>query len=123
MRRIGVFGFAVGLGVITLCGCEAGLTASFESPDSGSRIRAVVASADEPDRSDLRGMVDALGSDDPALRTLSIAVLERAVGERFGYDPWATEANRRRAIDRWEVWLAQLEEATPDRISPPPGTP
>ena len=113
MWRIGACASLVGVGVLALGGCEAGLPASFESSDAGSRIRAVVASADDPDAGDLRGMVDALGSDDPALRTLAIAALERAVGERFGYDPWAAEIDRRRAIDRWETWLAQHAEAAP----------
>ncbi len=50
-------------------------------------------------------MVDGLESDDPALRTLAIAALERTAGERFGYDPWAPEAERRTAIGRWRQWL------------------
>lgn len=50
-------------------------------------------------------MVDSLGSDDPALRTLAIAALERTAGDRFGYDPWASEGERREAIGRWRQWL------------------
>ncbi|MGD1917161.1 MAG: hypothetical protein ACFCBV_13380 [Phycisphaerales bacterium] len=123
MRRIGAFALLLGVGVLASGGCEAGLPASFESADAGSRIRAVVASADDPDAADLRGMVEALGSDDPALRTLAIAALERAVRERFGYDPWAAEIDRRRAIDRWEVWLAQHAEAASGPATMPAGTP
>jgi len=100
-------------------GCEADLPASFDSPDAGSRLRAVVSSVENPDRDDLRGMVAALGSDDPALRSLAIAALERTAGERFGYDAWATEVDRRRAIDRWDVWLAQQAEASP-KATPTP---
>ena len=92
-----------------LMGCRASLPADFEAPDAGSRIRAVVASAENPTEADLRGMVRALGSDDPALRTLAVAALERTAGERFGYDPWAPEAERREAIGRWRQWLASRD--------------
>lgn len=93
-----------------LGGCRASLPADFEAPDAGSRIRAVVASANRPSEADLRGMVRSLESDDPALRTLAVAALERTAGERFGYDPWAPEAERREAIGRWKQWLAGRDE-------------
>jgi hypothetical protein len=93
------------MGLGGLMGCRASLPADFEAPDAGSRIRAVVANAQEPSADDLRGMVDALATDDPALRTLAIAALERTAGERFGYDPWAPEGERREAIGRWRQWL------------------
>ena len=94
-----------------LGGCSADLPASFDAPDAGSRIRAVVAGSVSPGEADLRGMVRALGSDDPALRTLAIAALERTTGERFGYDPWAASADRRAAVGRWRQWLASRVEA------------
>lgn len=90
---------------LALAGCSASLPADFQAPDAGSRIRAVVASAREPTREDLQGMVESLGSDDPALRTLAVAALERTAGNRFGYDPWAPEGERRQAIGRWRQWL------------------
>ncbi len=90
---------------LALAGCRASLPADFQAPDAGSRIRAVIASARQPTSEDLRGMVEALGSDDPALRTLAIAALERTAGERFGYDPWASQTERREAIGRWRQWL------------------
>lgn len=88
-----------------VAGCTAPLPASFDAPDAGSRIRAVVASTERPTLEALEGMVAGLGSDDPALRTLSIAALERTAGTRFGYDPWAAESDRRTAIGRWRRWL------------------
>lgn len=90
---------------LALAGCRASLPADFQAPDAGSRIRAVIASAREPTREDLQGMVDSLRSDDPALRTLAIAALERTARDRFGYDPWALEGERREAIGRWRQWL------------------
>jgi hypothetical protein len=81
------------MGLGGLMGCRASLPADFEAPDAGSRIRAVVANAQEP------------SADDLALRTLAIAALERTAGERFGYDPWAPEGERREAIGRWRQWL------------------
>ena len=99
---------AIGIGGLAAwgVGCSASLPADFDAPDAGSRIRAVVASAQNPTEDDLRGMVDALESDDPALRTLAVAALERTAGERFGYHPWAAEGERREAIGRWRQWLA-----------------
>lgn len=101
------------LAVGGLGGCRASLPADFEAPDAGSRIRAVVASAERPSEADLRGMVLALESDDPALRTLAVAALERTAGDRFGYDPWAPEDERRKAIGRWKQWLAGRDERQP----------
>lgn len=88
-----------------LAGCRASLPADFEAPDAGSRIRAVIASVHHPTEDDLRGMVGGLGSDDPALRTLAIAAIQRSAGDRFGYDPWAPEGERWEAIGRWRLWL------------------
>lgn len=96
-----------------MAGCRASLPADFEAPDAGSRIRAVIARAKEPSREDLRGMVDSLGSDDPALRTLAIAALDRTAGDRFGYDPWAPEGERREAIGRWRQWLEAMSGPQP----------
>lgn len=98
---------------LLLGGCRAPLPADFEAPDAGSRIRAVVASARQPTFEDLQGMVRSLESDDPALRTLAIAALERTAGQRFGYDPWAPAGERRVAIDRWKRWLDDREAARP----------
>ena len=97
------------VGGLAMAGCNASLPADFEAPDAGSRIRAVVATARQPTHEDLTQMVRALGSDDPALRSMSIAALERTAQDRFGYDAWAPEAERRAAIDRWKRWLDQRE--------------
>ena len=97
-------------------GCRAPLPADFEAPDAGSRIRAVIATARQPTHEDLSQMVMALGSDDPALRSLAIAALERTAQDRFGYDAWAPEDQRRAAIDRWKQWL---DDRQPSRSARP----
>lgn len=103
-----------------MAGCRASLPADFDAPDAGSRIRAVVAAADRPTPEDLAQMVRSLGSDDPALRSMAIAALERTTGERFGYDAWAPRGDRQAAIDRWKGWLDAYrpprrgEPASPD---------
>jgi len=103
----------LGLVLLGVAGCQASLPADFAAPDAGSRIRAVIASAKEPTPEDLRGMVGGLDSDDPALRTLAIAALERTAGDRFGYDPWAPEGERREAIGRWRRWLDAMHGPQP----------
>ncbi|MCW5758011.1 MAG: hypothetical protein KIT54_12310 [Phycisphaeraceae bacterium] len=108
MRR---WAFGLGFSTFLLVGCSADMPASFDAPDAGSRLRAVVAGARAPQMDDLRGMVQALDSDDPALRMLAIAALVRTTGERFGYDPWADTGERRLAVGRWRQWLASVGEA------------
>ena len=107
------------IAALAMAGCNASLPADFEAPDAGSRIRAVITTAQQPTQEDLTQMVRALGSDDPALRSLSIAALQRTAGDRFGYDAWAPEPERRAAIDRWKRWLDEREGRGPAESTTP----
>ncbi|MEQ8317748.1 MAG: hypothetical protein RIE77_02345 [Phycisphaerales bacterium] len=109
----------ISVGALAMAGCNASLPADFEAPDAGSRIRAVIATARQPTHEDLTQMVRALNSDDPALRSLSIAALQRTAGDRFGYDAWAPEPERRAAIDRWKRWLDERKGSGPAASTTP----
>ena len=69
------------------------------------------------DRSALPGMVDSLNDDDPAVRLFAIAALEKFSGDRFGYEYYLDEEQRKPSIARWREWLKQQQQqpdATPE---------
>ena len=64
-----------------------------------------------PDRSALPQLVDSLNDDDPAVRLFAIAALEKFTGDRFGYEYYLDEDQRKPAIARWREWLKQQEQS------------
>ena len=78
---------------------------------------AVVAAADSGGADDLPRLVSRLESSDPAERMLSILILERRTGERFGYDHSDPEYKRRASINRWKEWLASADADTSARAA------
>ncbi|MEO1009236.1 MAG: hypothetical protein AAFX79_11780 [Planctomycetota bacterium] len=86
-------------------GCRSTILPSGDGRDPVSRLRAITRASDPPTDDEYRFMVSALRSDDGALRVLAIAALERSAGERFGYHPYSSQADREVAVGRWEDWL------------------
>lgn len=83
----------------------------FDSPEPAARNVAIVQSVDQPNSpTTLRDLVSMLNSDDPATRLLAIAALERKTGHRLGYDPAASDQERKEAIRAWYRWLAEQSE-------------
>lgn len=79
---------------------------SFDSVDPAGRMHAAAAAAASSDRTALPELIEMLRSDDLAERLVAIGTLERLTGERFGYDPSASDESRRAAIGRWEARAA-----------------
>jgi len=52
-------------------------------------------------------LVEELEHDDPAVRMMAINALQRLTGERLGYNPYASTAQRRPAV---EAWVAAVRE-------------
>jgi len=103
-------GVLVTLYVSVLSGCGAKMVKGFDSPEPAARNVAIVQSVDvlmddSSETTTLERLVSLLGSDDPATRLLAIAALERRTGERLGYDPTATNAERIAGIQAWMAWL------------------
>jgi hypothetical protein len=91
----------------------------FDSPDPAAKLYATHRAGEQRDRSAMPHLVEQLDSDDPAVRMMSIAALERITGERFGYNPYATLTQRRRATDRWiEAVRSGQFGASPNQEAP-----
>lgn len=98
------------LGACAASGCTRSAPRGFDAAAPEARIDAILEVAREEDRTKVRELVEALDSDDPAVRMVAIRTLERLTGETRGYEhsdpPW----RRREAVARWEAWA---EEAVP----------
>lgn len=91
-------------------GCApSAIEGGFESPHPASRIYAArrAASAADPveARKAIPHLIDALESDDPALRLIASDALWKLTGETYGYRYFDPEPVRLDAVDRWvEAW-------------------
>jgi len=61
------------------------------------------------DWSEIPMLIDALGSDDLAVRALSGHALYRATGERRGFDPRAEPEVRAESVERWRSWWSERQ--------------
>ena len=86
-------------------------------PDPQVNIAGIREAAARKDRSKLPGLVDQLESDDPAVRMYAIHALETFAGQRFGYEYYFDEDQRKPSLARWREWLKQQQ----GQPQPPPG--
>jgi hypothetical protein len=105
-----------GLGlVLGLCGVM-GCTAPRPSPniadaDPTVKIAGIRQAVARKDRAALPALVEQLDSDDPAVRLFAMGALERFAGERFGYEYYFDEEQRKPSLARWREWLKRQMEA------------
>jgi hypothetical protein len=84
------------------CGCGPSATqGGFDSPNSAARLYAIEIAARNNDRRSIADLIQQLQSDDPAVRMLAIATLERITGETYGYRHFDEPDLRVQSIDRW----------------------
>jgi hypothetical protein len=82
--------------------------------DPTVKIAGIKQAAARRDRAALPALVEQLDSDDPAVRLFAIQALERIAGERFGYEYYLEDEQRKPAVARWREWLGrQTHEAAP----------
>jgi hypothetical protein len=91
----------------------------FASDDPGATLYSIRQAAQERDASSVPHLVDALRSDDPAVRLLAEETLQALTGSlkgtQIGYRHFDPPAERDAAVDRWVVrlrqdgWLPPLE--------------
>jgi len=90
-------------GLLLLASCNASpFRSGLDSPDPAARLAAIQQAGQTRDRSAVRGLVDALDSDDAVVRMMAIHALEAITGERREYDPYDDSETRRKAANRWE---------------------
>lgn len=71
------------------------------SDNPAAKLYAIRHAGETRDAAAVPALVEQLDSDDPAVRMLSIHALEQITGARLGYNPYASEAERRPAVERW----------------------
>jgi hypothetical protein len=106
------------LASITLTFAVAGCSAprpviSVANPDPSGKIPAMKKAVREHDMKVVRQLVKDLDSDDPAVRLFAIQALEKLTGQRYGYDYYSDEVQRKPALGAWQQWLAQQEGTAP----------
>ena len=82
------------------CG-PAAIDGGFDSPNPAAKMYAIERAAQNVDHSAVKQIVEQLDSDDPAVRSLAIAALQRITGETYGYHDYDPPMQRRAAIERW----------------------
>ena len=97
--------------LLTACAPKASGPAAFEGPDSATRLEALSNAARSGDRSSIPHLVALLDDDDPAVRLLAGATLEKLTGLTMGYDATAPRHQRLAAIERWKTWMAEESAA------------
>jgi len=99
---------------LAIGGCSAPRPAiEVTNSDPSGKIPAMKKAVREHDVTVVRQLVKDLDSDDPAVRLFAIQALEKLTGQRYGYDYYADEVQRKPALHRWQEWLAQQEGQTP----------
>ncbi|MCC6581120.1 MAG: HEAT repeat domain-containing protein [Phycisphaeraceae bacterium] len=84
----------------------------FRSIDPADRLYAIRQAGDTKDLRAIPDLIPLLSSSDPGERMLAIAALERITGERLGYNPYASPAERDKALAAWEQAYRQGRFAT-----------
>ena len=83
------------------------------SNDPSLKIPAMRQAGENHDQSAVPVLVDALSSDDAAVRFYAISALEQITGQQLGYVYYAPKLDRNAAIDRWKAWLAKNSTTQP----------
>lgn len=84
-----------------------------------AKIPGMKRAAMEQDRSALPRLVESLNDDDPAVRMFAIVALEKFSRDRFGYEYYLDEEQRKPAIAKWREWLKQQEQPGAQPEAPP----
>ena len=99
---------------LAVVGCSAPRPAiEVTNPDPSGKIPAMKKAVREHDMKVVRQLIKDLDSDDPAVRFFAIHTLEELTGQRYGYEYYADELQRKPALQRWHEWLAQEEGKAP----------
>ena len=88
------------VGALTGCTPKAS-QGSFDSADPAAKLYAIHRAGTDRDRAAVKDLVEQLNSDDAAVRMMAINALDRIVGHRLGYNPYAPLVDRQAAVDRW----------------------
>jgi len=97
---------ALALSVMWLAtGCRANYRDMIQSPEPGSRVRAIIRAADRSDRVAIPLIIDRLDDEDEAVRVIAIMALKKLTGQDLGYRAFDPLGRRIEAVERWRRWL------------------
>jgi len=110
MGRKAGFAFVILVPLATACLSGLGCTAPRPAPNIGDsdpevKIAGIKQAEARADRASLPALVEQLNSDDPAVRLFAIHALEKFAGDRFGYEYYLDEDERKPSLERWREWL------------------
>ena len=88
---------------------------SFDSPDPAAKLYAIHRAGTYQDTAAVKDLVEQLSSDDLAVRMIAINALDRIIGHRLGYNPYAPLIERQTAVDRW-VQFARRGYVSSERL-------
>src|SRR5437016_5105833 len=106
MRGFRTFGAIL---LVFSAGCGSRPKPDVTDPDPAAKIPGITKATRTHDTKAITQLVTDLSSDDPAIRLYSINALQRLTGQTFGYIYYATEDQRKPAVQRWQRWLTNRE--------------
>jgi hypothetical protein len=84
-----------------------------------AKIPGIKRAGETHDRAALPGLVASLDDEDPAVRLFAIAALEKFTGDRFGYEYYLDDEQRKPSLARWREWLKEQRGAASPVSTPP----
>src|SRR5262249_9004506 len=91
----------------TAAGCFSRDPINIKSDDPGAKIPAIKQAGEAKDREAVAELVKGLDSDDPAVRFYAMEALGRITGQKFGYEYYFDEDQRKPSLQRWQRWLTE----------------
>lgn len=112
---VSIFTIALLTGTPVGCAPSVKVKPDFDSPVPQDRLAAVAQARRANDTSAVEPLIRMLASDDPLMRLIASDTLVQITGEDFGYDPAASDTDRREAAERWASWYTDQKDAPSGR--------
>jgi hypothetical protein len=125
-RRVAARGWVAravgfGLAVVSASACTAPRPPLVVTdPDPSVKIPAYKKAVRKHDKAAVRQLVKDLDNDDPAVRLYAIHALHEMTGETFAYRYFDSDERRKPAVQKWQKWLEEGEQAAGEKS---PGRP
>lgn len=97
------------------CSLTSEVRPDFDSALPQDRLAAAAEARRSSDPKAIEPLIRMLSSDDPLMRLVASDTLTKITGEDFGYDPGASDAERREAALRWSVWHSENQDQSTGR--------
>jgi hypothetical protein len=95
-------------------------TPDVAAPEIDAKIPGIKRAGLSHDRAALPQLVESLNDDDPAVRMFAIVSLEKFSRDRFGYEYYLDEEQRKPSIARWREWLKEQQQQQQPGGTPEP---